>query len=273
MPATALALALAAAVFHALWNLLLARAPDVDSAAAVALLTAEVVFAPVCILVWRVDSGVWPWLVGSGLFETAYFALLAAGYRRAPLSVVYPVARGGAPVLVLAIGVLALGRSTSWQQVGGIALVVCGVLLVRGLGRADGTGVAFGLAIAGCIAGYTLIDKQGIKHANAIPYLELSMLGPTLIYAGTVLRVRGVAAVRAAAVPSSFAAGVSTFVAYAFVLAALSRAAAAPVAAVRESSVVLATALAAVVLHERVGIWRLAGAVLVVAGIAALAFS
>ena len=271
MPATALAFALAAAGFHAAWNLLLARAPDVESATVVALLTAEVVFAPVCVIVWRADSSVWPWLVGSGLFETAYFALLAAAYRRAPLSVVYPVARGGAPVLVLAVSVIVLGHATSWSQAGGVALVVCGVLFVRGLGGADGRGVLFGLAIAACICGYTLIDKQGIRHAGPLPYLELSMLGPTALYSAAVLKVRGVEAVRAAARMPSFLAGVATFVAYAFVLAALARASAASVAAVRETSVVLATALAAAVLRERVGITRVAGALLVVAGIALLA--
>jgi drug/metabolite transporter (DMT)-like permease len=66
-------------------------------------------------------------------------------------------------------------------------------------------------------------------------------------------------------------AGLATFIAYALVLAALQRASAASVAAVRETSVVVATALAAVVLKERVGPARIAGAVLVVAGVALLA--
>ena len=62
MPAIALAFALAATVLHAVWNLLLARAPDVESATAVALIVAELAFAPVAIVLWRVDAGVWPWL-------------------------------------------------------------------------------------------------------------------------------------------------------------------------------------------------------------------
>jgi drug/metabolite transporter (DMT)-like permease len=66
-------------------------------------------------------------------------------------------------------------------------------------------------------------------------------------------------------------AGIATFVAYALVLAALARASAASVAAVRETSVVVATALAAVVLKEKVSAWRFAGAVLVVCGVALLA--
>jgi drug/metabolite transporter (DMT)-like permease len=271
MPTTALAFALAAAGFHALWNLLLARASDIESATAVALITAEVVFAPVAIVFWRADSSVWPWLVGSGLFEIVYFTLLATAYRKAPLSVVYPVARGGAPVLVLVVGVVALGHDTSWRQAGAVLLVVAGVLLVRGVARADPGAVAFGLAIASCIAGYTLIDKQGIRHAGPIAYLELSMIGPTIVYTGAVLRVKGAAAVRAAVGPPTIVAGIATFVAYALVLAALARASAASVAAVRETSVVVATALAAVVLKEKVSAWRFAGAVLVVCGIALLA--
>ena len=124
MPATALAFALTAAVFHALWNLLLARAPDVEAATVVALLTSELVFAPIAVVVWHVEPAVWPWLLGSGLLELAYFALLAAAYRRAPLSVVYPIARGGAPVLVLVVSVAVLGHATSARQAAGVALVV-----------------------------------------------------------------------------------------------------------------------------------------------------
>ena len=169
MPAVALAFALAAAGFHALWNLLLARAPDVEAATVVALLTAEIVFAPVAVITWRADSGAWPWLAGSGAFELAYFALLAAAYRRAPLSVVYPVARGGAPVLVLLISVAALGYHPGGRQVAAVALVVVGIVLVRGLAHPDARGLAFGVAIACCIAAYTLIDKHGIEHAAPIP--------------------------------------------------------------------------------------------------------
>jgi drug/metabolite transporter (DMT)-like permease len=262
MPAAALAFALSAAVFHAVWNLLLARAPDVEAATAVALVTAEVVFAPVAIAVWRVDSGVWPWLVASGLFQLVYFALLASAYRRAPLSVVYPVARGAAPVLVLL-----LTWAVGLRQVAGVLLVAAGIVLVRGLREPDRAGLAFGGAIACCIAGYTVIDKHGVAHANPIVYLELLMVFPTVVYVGAVARVKDV---RAAVTPAPVVAGIATFGAYALVLAALQRAPAANVAAVRETSVVVAAALAAVVLRERVTPWRFLGACVVVAGIALL---
>jgi drug/metabolite transporter (DMT)-like permease len=271
MPAAALAFALAAAVFHALWNLLLARAPDVEAATAVAIVTAEIVFAPVAIVLWHVEPGVWPWALASGLLELIYFALLATAYKLAPLSVVYPVARGGAPVVVLLVSVVGLGYETSAAQVAGVVLIVAGVLLVRGFGRANVAGLVFGLAIACTIASYTLVDKHGITYASPIAYLELTMLIPMVGYAGAVAHVKGVPALRTAATPSAFVAGIATFVAYACVLAALERAPAASVAAVRETSVVIAAALSAVVLKEHVTRWRFIGACVVVAGVALLA--
>jgi drug/metabolite transporter (DMT)-like permease len=271
MPAAALAFALAAAVFHAMWNLLLAKAPDIEAATAVSLVTAVVVFAPVAVVTWDADLHVWRFVLASGLLELVYFALLATAYRLAPLSVVYPVARGGAPVVVLVVSVVALGYTTSAHQVVGVLLIVAGIVLVRGFGHANASGLAFGAAIACTIATYTLVDKHGIEHANPFTYLVLTMLIPMIGYAGTVTAVKGRAAMRAAVRPGALVAGITSFVAYALTLAALERAPAASVAAVRETSVVVAAALSAVVLHEHVTRWRFLGACVVVAGIALLA--
>jgi drug/metabolite transporter (DMT)-like permease len=165
-----------------------------------------------------------------------------------------------------------LAETTSAAQVVGVCLVAVGVLLVRGLRRPSAaSGVRWGVAIAAVIASYTLLDKHGIRYAAPITYLELSMVPATVGYAGAVLAVGGRARVRAEVSAASVAAGLASFGAYALVLAALARASAASVAAVRETSVVLATALAAPLLRERVGPGRLAGAVLVAGGIALLA--
>jgi len=125
--------------------------------------------------------------------------------------------------------------------------------------------------VATCIAAYTLVDHAGLDHAAPIPYLELVMIPTSIAYLAGALALWGPRALAAELRPATVVAGLGMFGAYALALAALARAAAAPVAAVRESSVVIATALAAVVLHERVGRRRWAGAVLVVAGVAAIA--
>lgn len=81
MSGAALLLALAAAVLHAGWNLLLARARDVQAATAVVLGLSIVLFAPVAAETWDVEGDVWPYAVGSGAFELAYIALLATRTR------------------------------------------------------------------------------------------------------------------------------------------------------------------------------------------------
>jgi drug/metabolite transporter (DMT)-like permease len=273
MPTSALLLALTAAFVHALWNVLLARSRDPRAATAVALLTAEVVFAAPAWAAWRLDRAVWPYVVASGALQLVYFALLVTAYRVAPLSVVYPISRGVAPVLVLVIGVVVLRHGTSVGQVLGVLLVGAGVLLVRGLRPSAGRGVALGLVIACVIATYTLVDKRGVAHAGALPYLEVSMLGPALAYAVFALRARGRNALRSEVHAATLVAGVATFGAYCLVLLALQRAAAAPVAAVRETSVVVTALLAGRYLAEPVGRARLGGAVLVASGIALLSLT
>ena len=273
MPLSAFALALAAAFVHALWNLLLARADDPEAAAAVALVTGVIVFAPVAAAWWEIEADALPYVAASSLLELVYFALLGAAYRRAEVSVVYPLARGIAPVLVLVAGVLALGADTTATQAVGVCLVGLGVLLVRGLRRpADASGVLFGLAIACSIAAYTLVDDEGIRFANAVTYLELTLVVPAIGYAAGIAAVKGRPALRAELGAASVVAGLGMWVAYCLVLVALARAEAAPVAAVRETSVVIATVGAALFLRERVGPGRLAGAVLVAAGVALLGF-
>jgi drug/metabolite transporter (DMT)-like permease len=272
LPLDALALALAAAVVHAAWNLLTARAGESQVAAGVALGIGAAVFAPVAALTWDVRAGVAPYAVASVALELAYLALLATAYQLAPLSVVYPVARGTAPVIVLAVSVLALGASLPAGAATGVLAVGGGVLLVRGSAR-GGRGAVLGLFVAACIAGYTLVDNAALAYADAIPYLELVMAPTAALYLTGVAILWGPRALVAELHVATFLAGIGMFGAYALALAALARAAAAPVAAVRESSVVIATALAAAVLHERVAGRRWLGAVLVVAGVAAIALA
>ena len=274
MPATALALALAAAALHAGWNILIARAGDPEGAGAAAILFGVLVFAPVAAVTWRVEWAAVPYIGASAAFELAYFALLAAAYRRYDLSVVYPIARGSAPVLVLVVAVVATSAQPSALEVAGVATVAVGIMLVRGVHVGAGWAApAMALGVAACIAAYTVIDKSGLHHAAAIPYLELTLAAAGVLYAAGLAAARGPEVVRAGFSRWTAGAGIGMFVAYALVLAALRLAPAASVAAVRETSVVMATAAAAVFLHEPVSRGRAAGSVLVAAGIVALALA
>ena len=274
MAGGAVALALGAAVLHAVWNLLLARAPDTDAATAVALAIGVGLYAIPAVVLWDVDAAAWPYIAGSALFELFYVITLAAGLSRGDLSVVYPLARGSAPVLVLAVSAGVLGAATSAWQVAGVVLVAAGVLLVRGMRRPDDpVVVALALACGACIAGYTIIDAHGLDHAGALSYLWVIIALTTAGYLPLVARMRGREALRRAFTPATAAAGALFFGAYLLVLAALRLAEPGPVAAVRETSVVVATALGYLILRERVTPARAAGAAVVVAGIALVALS
>jgi len=213
VPADALALALGAAVLHALWNVLLARTRDPQAATAAAFCMAVAIFAPVAAARWRIETGAWKYIAGSAAFELAY-----------------------------------------------------GILLVRGR-RPNRAASAFGLSIAATIAGYTLIDNTGVTLADPLAYLEAVMIGPALVTAAVVAFRQGAPALRAGFRLETLLIAPLTLAPYALALYALRLAPAAPVAAVRETSVLFVTVLAAVMLKEHVSAWRAAGAGVVVAGV------
>jgi drug/metabolite transporter (DMT)-like permease len=274
---TALALAFTAAWLHAGGNVFLGRRREPEAAVALMLLIGVVAFAPVAALTWRVDGAAIPYIVASAALELGYFAFLAAAYRVADVGVVYPIARGSAPVLALLGAVVLLGDPTSAGQIAGVVAVTLGILLVCGVGVGDASedrrGVLLALATAVFIAGYTLVDKEGLEHAAAIPYIELVLVGPAIVYSAAVARARGVAAFRGEASPRLAAVALLLFGTYVLVLLALRQAPAASVSAVRETSVVIATVLAALAAHQPLRPSRVAGASLVALGVAVVALA
>jgi drug/metabolite transporter (DMT)-like permease len=122
-----------------------------------------------------------------------------------------------------------------------------------------------GLAIGVAIAGYTLVDSEGLDHADPLPYLFLIAAVCAVAYNGALVVSGRAQELKAELTPTMLAAAAATFGAYAMVLAALELAPAAPVAAVRESSIVIAALMAWLFLGEE---RRLAGAVLVAGGVA-----
>jgi uncharacterized membrane protein len=270
----ALALALGAAFLHAGWNILLAGSRDTAAATGGLLVWGVVLLAPFALVFGDVSASAAPFIAASAALELAYFWLLARAYRDGSVSVVYPVARGVAPTLVLVVGVLGLGRGVGWLAAVGVLAVSAGVLLVV---RPDLTAdsavksgrmrdLGFGLAIAAAIAAYTLVDAEGVEHADPLAYLAL-VIAPCALLFPAVVGTRPALGARSALTAAA------TLGAYLMVLAALKLAPPAPVAATRESSIVIATLLATVFLHERLTATKLAGAVTVAAGVAAIAYS
>jgi drug/metabolite transporter (DMT)-like permease len=229
-----------------------------------------------------VSSSAVPFIAASAALELAYFVLLARAYRGGELGIVYPVARGSAPVLVLGAAVLGLGKGVSVLAALGVILVAGGVLLLglssvgpqmrhmRDAGGPHSRDLLLGLAIGVAIAGYTLVDSEGLDHADPLPYLFLIAAVCAVAYNGVLVLSGKAPELRAALDGRALGTAVATVGSYAMVLAALQMAPAAPVAAVRESSIVIAALMAWLFLGEE---RRLGGAALVAAGVAAIAYS
>src|SRR6185436_3668689 len=129
MSAMALGLVLGAAVCHSAWNLILKSEPRRLEASLLALGAAVMLSAPV---LWfhpltELTAGAWGLVLLSGVFETAYLVTLSAAYEVGDLSLVYPIARGTAPLVVAPLAVLVLGERLSASGALGIALVVAGI--------------------------------------------------------------------------------------------------------------------------------------------------
>ena len=283
MSGEALALALGAAVLHASWNVLLAGSRDSVTATGGLLVWGVLLLAPAALLTGGVSAEAIPFIAASAAFELVYFVLLARAYRAGELGVVYPVARGSAPVLVLIVAVLGLGMGLSALAALGVVLVAAGVLALAPTGeprnKRNSSGevdtrhrdVLVGLAIGATIAGYTLVDNEGVEHADPLAYLFLITAVVAVAYCGALVATGRGRQLRAElSSPRTALTAAATFGSYAMVLAALELAPAAPVAAVRESSVVIAALLAWLFLGEP---RRLAPAALVAAGVAAIAYT
>lgn len=214
----------------------------------------------------------WPWLATTVFIHVGYYLLLMRAYQHADLSLAYPLMRGSAPVLV-ALAAPLVGDVLTGGLVLGITLVAGGIALPVWIGIRRGgvsrQGLGYGFATAGVIALYTLIDGIGARlSGNAASYtLWLFFLNAWLVLGVAVWR-RGRAALAHLQRRWLFSllGSVLTIGSYGIVLWAMTVASIPAVAALRETSVIFAALLGAWLLKERMGRWRIAGAILVALG-------
>lgn len=297
MPTVALVLVIVAAVLHAGWNVLLKTSGDPLRTAVRLQAIGTAVLVPFGVAAWFLNgrpalepAGVMLAL-GSGGLEAAYFLFLSAAYSRGDLSLVYPLARGSAPLLSIVIGIGLLGERLGLPAAAGVGCLVAGILLVarpwraiRAAGRQHRGAIGFALATGASIAAYSAVDRVGVRILEPWLYGALLAVFATTILAIVVTVGRRSGALATPAVPlrptslwRDGAAGVLSLTAYLLILVAYSQAPLAAVAPLRESGIVLAAAWGALRLGESAGgreaIARIGAAALVVAGAVLLAVS
>jgi uncharacterized membrane protein len=287
-----------AAILHVAWNVRLKTAGDPLRTATIGMLAAAIVIVPGGAAVWWASGT--PALptdglalgIASGVIEGIYFVFLAAAYRRGDLSVVYPLARGTAPLLAVLVGVGLLGERLGIAGSLGVAALLSGFLWLqrpwralalarrrgdRGAGSNVDTSIVFALLTGVTIATYTAIDRLGTRLIEPVPYAAILWLTSCVVLVLWVRFVQGGDLFRDGPQETRRAAigGWLTLGAYLCVLVALSVAPLSGVAPLRESAAVFAAAWGSVRLGEaadRTEIARRVGAsVLIVAGALLLA--
>jgi drug/metabolite transporter (DMT)-like permease len=287
---TSLLLIVLASLIHATWNLLAKQASpagptfvffyNVVSCAA---------YAPWVVYLLANGAVIWNpavigWMVLSGLIHLAYSLCLQRGYQRAEFSVVYPVARGTGPMLATVGAILVLGENPTSQVLIGMLAVVAGIGLIATQGdlaafrRPGGqTGVRWGTATGGLIAAYTVVDAYSVKQVGIAPVvldwfanlLRFFLLAPIVIANPKRARekMRGFWWL-------ALGVGLLSPLSYILVLAALDLGAPLSIVApMREMSMMIGALMGMVVLHEKVGPWRLIGCAVLIAGVILLSSS
>jgi drug/metabolite transporter (DMT)-like permease len=290
MSSTAFALIVLAGLIHAGWNIVAKRAGGDARFAFFISVLVMLIWAP---LGWWLGRSAlpgwgateWGFVLASGALHVVYFVVLLRGYRKADLTVVYPLARGSGPLLSSLVAIAFLGERISALGAAGIVGVVVGVFLIAGgpgllraardpvARRRVHTGVFYGLITGGCIAAYTVVDGYAVKWVLMSPIL--------LDYMGNFVRVALLApiAMRDRAATLALwrqqwrpALGVAVFspVAYVLVLYAMQKAPISHVAPAREVSMLFAALIGGHLLGEGDRGLRVLGAVCIAGGVVAL---
>lgn len=291
MPAGALALVLLAGLIHASWNIAAKKAGGDVRFAAFTTVVNIVAWAPLGLwLAWDAlplwGREEWALLAASALLHCGYYLFLLRGYRKADLTVVYPLARGSGPLLSSLAAVVLLGERISALGAVGIAGVVGGVFLIAGgpglwrrsqdaaAAQRIRKGMFYGVLSGVFIASYTVVDGYAVK---------VLLLSPILVdYVGSILRIFVVGVPVLRDLPAARAlwrlqwkyaifVGVVSPVSYVLVLYAMQTAPLSHVAPAREVSMLFAALIGGQLLGEGDRWLRLVGAGCIAAGVMALA--
>lgn len=291
MSLLAFSLVILAGLIHACWNIAAKKAGGDARFSFFSSVLMMVIWAPVGLWAgWSVvpqwGAVEWAFIAVSGVLHVLYFIVLLRGYRKADLTVVYPLARGSGPLLSSMVAIVLLGEQISALGVLGIGGVVGGVFLIAGgpgLWRASHDpqrrqrvrkGMAYGLLTGAFIASYTVVDGYAVKVLLMSPIL-LDYMG-NFVRMGLLLPV--VLRDRPAVVglwrrqwPYALVVGAISPISYVLVLYAMQTAPLSHVAPAREVSMLFAALIGGHLLGEGDRAARLAGAVCIAVGVTCLA--
>ena len=266
---------LGAALMHASWNALIKGGGD-RFAYMLVLTAAECALGLVLYPFFATpDVAALPWLLGSAVLHVGYMLFLTEAYAHGDLAQVYPLARGSAPLIVAIVGALFLHEDVGAAKALAVVCIGLGVMIMsmRGgadLGRIPAKALGYALITAGFTASYTIVDAVGARASHSASAYTCAMFvlsGAGLVAAGFYRRGRRALAVDAATLRGGALAGLLSFLAYWVAIWAFTKAPVAMVAALRETSVLMAMLIGVLLMGEHGGRWRWSAACLIVAGV------
>ena len=265
---------LAAAVTHATWNAIAHGIRDQMLSFGLIGAGGIIVAVPLVIVVAAPRAASWPYLLGSVAIHVFYNLLLMRCYRYGEFGQVYPLARGVSPLVVTILAAVFVGEHLALPQLAGVGVVSGGLAALVFAGRRPGRAALLAAIGTGLtIAAYTTVDGVGVRlSASPAGYIGWLMLLQSLcVPAFALVRRRDVLASQPPGVLlAGVAAGALSVFAYGLVLWAQTRGALAPIAALRETSVIFGAIIGTLVFREPFGRARIAATVLVAAGIVLL---
>jgi drug/metabolite transporter (DMT)-like permease len=270
---------LAAALLHATWNAVVKSNADRLTLIRV-FAWAQLVLA-VCLLPF-VDmpaAAGWPYLAASPVFSTAYFLLLNRAYHAGDLSLIYPLARGAAPLVVAIVSTTVLGEELSRTNQLGVMLIAIGITSLALTRRAGGLRetrpVLLALGMGGLIATYTLLDGVGARlSGTASGYMAVVTIPQSLLIIAIshVMQPGKRPAFSAHTLRLGIASGLVAYLSTSLIIWAYTLAPIALVSALRETGIVFAVIIGVVVLKERLNLARLASIAATLCGTTLLKF-
>ncbi len=267
-------LVIMSAIAHAVWNALVKSAGD-RTLTMVAIRTVGMTLGLVALpfVDWPAPES-WKWLAVTAAVMFAYYALLVRSYGVGDMSVVYPLARGLAPVLTTIAAFLVIGEALSTGQIAAVAMISIGIMALSFGAGASRTAVGFALATGVSVATYSFFAGLGVRSAGTVlgfqACLEIVTGFGMLCYGVVVRRADLLGYARRYGAVGLFAGAVSVLGFLAYLMAARSLPLG-PVSALRETSVIFGAVLGTLVLKEGFGPRRIAAAAMVTVGIALLA--
>ena len=261
------------ALLHAAWNAFIKSGDNKLVETTLLVTGAGAIAAAVLPFVPGPAQASWPFLAASVAIHCAYFSLVALAYRTGELSFAYPMMRGSAPLFTAVLTFFVVGEPIGGGGWLGILLLCAGILwLARDGWRSANSqkhALAFALLNALVIVAYTIVDGLGVRSSqNAWSYvLWLFFLNMfPLLAIGVASNARAILSMPAGGWVKGCVGGFCSLCAYGLALWAMTQAPIALVAALRETSVLMGTALGALLLKERFGPDRWLAAALITAG-------